>query len=96
MSRIAARCIGAKLANRGLLTDSPPVTALVVQSHRIGCIANFGFEQRRRKLELSQGRARRPAVETNVGRTQGTAVHSLCYGGTASGFGTNSVYIGSD
>jgi hypothetical protein len=53
-------------SNKGLQTDSPPVTPLAVQSHRIGRISSFGFDQHRRRLELSQGRARRPAAETNV------------------------------
>jgi len=52
--------------NKGLQTDSPPVTPLAMQSHRIGLICSFGFDQHRRKLEESQGRARRPAAETNV------------------------------
>ena len=40
-----------------------------MQSHRIGLISRFVFDRRQRKLEESQGRARRPAAETNVRQT---------------------------
>jgi len=49
---------------KGLQADSPPVTSLAVQSHRIGRISRFGFDRPRRTLGLSQGRATRPAAET--------------------------------
>ena len=50
----------------GLQTYSPPVTPLALQSLRVGRISGFGFDQYRRRLGKSQGRARRPATETNV------------------------------